>query len=239
MTKKFIFPKIMLALALSFSLSLAAIAPAKADAIDPNQKTVPFCFKITNITTFTEYTILLHDTGRNRADYKKLSNECIAGYRFGSELVAIKNSDVPASGLPEVLSKNAETFFIQGTNLIRLPGVASTDRIFLDKSSPVEAVAENWEISLNGTKLEYKRLEVVYTYKGGVTEAKAFTDQKQRPAASTTVPTANTPVTPNNTSSNPVTITTANDLTWLWFVGVPLVALLAIGAILFARRAKS
>lgn len=222
--------RLLIALIFGLCLTVFGMATAKADAVSPDEKFVDYCVKVNNLSNFSDYTFMARDTIRNKSDYNVINDgACVNSFQYGGEFMAIKKSDVPATGLPENLSPSAGTFLQENSKIVRNKTLPISRRFSMNKNSPVEQISETWEISqLDATKLEVKPVSITYTYKGGVTETKPFTDPKFRPVASGTVPNSNSAAFISNTP----------DWTWVWYAVVPVVALLAIAAMLIFRQPR-
>lgn len=199
-------------------VGLAGVAvpkTAKADVILPGQKSVDYCFSISNLNAFPDYVII---EAHYRGGPEVVNGACKEEYNDFAGLYATKRAGFEATQLPS----NANKEFFAGNSAF-LP--ANTDiypAIRADKDSPVVKIQDVLKIAnITSTGLQLEKTSVIYTYSDGTSEEVPYRDQNSRPD-------------PTRSASG----TIAGISPW-WYLLVPAVALVAVAFIVIRNNRKT
>ncbi len=173
---------------------LVCSSSVSADIVPLGYKYVSYCFEISNIDDFPDYTFIASPVFVN-SEYKVIKkNECVGFYKLCSPRVyAIKNSnfyrlqqDMQMRRTRSNMSEYEKYMksFLQSSNAT--PSnikIYSQDQVFF--LSPLDKIVEVFRIkNLTDSKLELIKSKVIYTYTDGNTEEKAYISQNIRPRPS-------------------------------------------------------
>lgn len=163
----------------------------KADVITPGTSPVDYCFKITNLNQYPEYIFLtlINSPVIDNPDNKILkSGECmdLGGYRVYGEIYAIKRSDINLKN--DILDNQGKQSF-KDFDSKKEKMISGSEKISPIRDLPsgyqVEKVADVFEIAdINDNNFKLNNKSIVYTYKNGESEEKAYIDGQGIPKPS-------------------------------------------------------
>ena len=189
---------------------------ASADVIMPGYKEIDYCFKISNIDNYSEYTFIMYINVPLPTHEIIKQGECVDFYKLSSPRVfAIKSSDFDES---KIDSENEQTYFESNFDLIPSDvEIDATDPV--KKSDCREKVVEVFEVvSLSDDGFEMRKAKTITTFTDGTTE-ETYSDQE----------------TDSKLSEK------SNSSWWIdnfWYWLVPLIALAIIIIIVLSRKCK-
>lgn len=205
---------ILFAFVLIFSVFPQAVS---ADIIPTGYKGVGYCFEISNIENYLDYTFIAYFQEPMGGHKVITKDECVSFYKFSNPTIyAIKNSDFNEADIGSEY-ENEKTYFSSNPNLlssdIEIKSIST-----IPDNDPRNKIVDVLEItSLSENNFALAKSKVVYTYTDGTTEEKTYTNQNTRPEA----------------SRQPI-------LPWwfakLWYIIIPLIAVLIFVAILLIRK---
>lgn len=189
---------------------------AKADVIMPDQKSVGYCYTISNLNDFTDYVVIesFFRLGGPEVIKDGICKEEVK--HNAGNFYAAKRATFDASQLPK--DANNKAFFSGNSN--SLPAKLTISQAYVvDKDSPVEKIQDVLKIvNITSTELQLEKSSVIYTYTDGSTEQLPYQDQATRPAP---------------THTGPVAIAGIN--LW-WYLLVPALALAALAFIVVRKN---
>jgi len=219
-SRKIVEPAISVIFLMWFVLILSAPI-VSADLIVPGQKSVSYCFEISNMADFPDYSFLTSITYQGSYEGANItkrvvikSGECVVLYGiytgYPPEIYAIKTADMSKENID---SQSNPYVIPSGLHMMR--GIYT-----LIDTDPTKSIKDYLEIvSITSDKFEIAKSKVLYTYEDGTTEEKTYTDQNVRPAPS------RAPIIPLSTHE-------------LLYLGVPAAALMIISIILVLRKSR-
>ncbi|MEM1392002.1 MAG: hypothetical protein AAGG00_01640 [Cyanobacteria bacterium P01_H01_bin.150] len=177
---------------LGFLLTLFQPSLARADVITPGESRVSYCFKITNIEKYADYSILAliksENAGLPQSNKFLKSGSCVdlSGYREYAEIYALKKSDINLE--EDIISKQTgdelKNFESKKASLI-----PATKKVYpirrMKEIYQIDKVAKSYEISeINDRYLKFKNHSITYFYKNNKSETKAYSDEDKLPLPS-------------------------------------------------------
>lgn len=155
-----------------------------ADVIVPGKKTITWCYEISNMNDYPNYTFLLH--GQPGVKYKIIEpGECFSFYKFSTvSIYVVKKAEFNEDELKGKNYTETENYFINN------PKVISSDlqlRSYgaVEENYPLEKVVITLNIvSLTENGLDIQKSKITYTYRDGTSEEKIFQVQDVIPEPS-------------------------------------------------------
>jgi len=188
-----------------------------ADIIPVGYKGVGYCFEVSNIEDYQDYTFIAYFQEPMGGHKVIAEDDCVSFYKFSNPTIyAIKNSDFNEEDIGSEY-ENEKSYFNSNLNLlssdIEIKSIST-----IPENDPRNKIIDVLEItSLSENNFALTKSKVVYTYTDTTTEEKTYTDQNVRPEA----------------SRQPI-------LPWwfakLWYIIIPLIAVLIFVAILLIRK---
>ncbi len=212
MKKKIVFSFI----SLLFLLSITSVA--FADVIEPGMKEIKYYYKVSNIDNYPEYIFLAHGTPSPIMEIVNSSE--FSFYKFSTvSIYALKKSDFNENELKNMDDGELENFFKNDPRVIRSDIELQGSYKNVVIANPLDKALVVLEIkSIKENKLEIEKSKVVYAYVDGTLEEEKFKDQNTTPEP----------------SKNSVSFWSDQ----LFYIIIPILAIIAIGLILIARRYK-
>jgi len=211
---------ILFAFVFVFSVFPQAVS---ADVIIPGEKSVSWCYEISNINDYSDYVFVFNPylVGFGHGgdlDVVINKEDCFNFYRVAS-IYAIQKTEFNESEL------NSEFFKENNPKLIK-----SDIDLFgffpVQENDPLQKVVITLNIlSLSENNFDIQKFKVTYTYTDGTSEEKVFQSQETMPEPSKTA----------------ILQMFSLPLSWFaifWYVILPIVAILLISIILLLRRLK-
>ncbi|HLC52423.1 MAG TPA: hypothetical protein VJI98_04225 [Candidatus Nanoarchaeia archaeon] len=196
---------------------LVAPALVSADIIPVGYKGVSYCFEISNIEDYQDYTFIAYFQ-EPMGGHKVISKEdCVSFYKFSNPIIyAIKNSDFNEADIGTEY-EDEKLYFSSNPNLLS-SNFEINSISTIPENDPKNKIVDVLEItSLSENNFVLTKSKVVYTYTDGTTEEITYTNQNTRPEAS------RQPILPRWFAK-------------LWYIIIPLIAVLAFVAILLIRK---
>ncbi|MBI5680877.1 MAG: hypothetical protein HZC47_08295 [Methanobacterium sp.] len=208
----------MLFSCISLLIILSIPSAVFADVIEPGTKQVGLTYKISNIQNYPDYIFLAH--GTPAPEYALLNSSEFSFYKLSTfSIYAIKKSDFNENELKSMDTSEIDNFFKNDPRVIKSKIMLEGSYGTVGMSNPLENATVILEItSLNGNNLEIKKSKVVYAYIDGSTQEESISEQNNLPEPSK-----------NNMSF------------WiypLFFILIPVLAIIAIVLIIIARKYK-
>lgn len=201
-------------IAILFLLSLPSVA--FADIIEPGMKEVKYYYEISNIDNYSEYVFLAHGTPSPSIEIVNSSE--FSFYKYSTvSIYALKKSDFNENEFKNTGDEELENFFKNDPRVIRsnIELYGSYKNVVI--ADPLDKVLVVLEIkSIKENKLEIEKSKVVYAYVDGSKEEEKFKDQNITPEP----------------SKNGVSFWIGQ----LFYIIIPVLAIIAIGLIIIARR---
>ena len=201
-------------IAIVFLLSLPSVA--FADIIEPGMKEVKYYYEISNIDNYSEYVFLAHGTPSTSIEIVNSSE--FSFYKYSTvSIYALKKSDFNENEFKNMGDEELENFFKNDPRVIRsnIELYGSYKNVFI--ADPLDKALVVLEIkSIKENKLEIEKSKVVYAYVDGSKEEEKFKDQNITPEP----------------SKNGVSFWIGQ----LFYIIIPVLAIIAIGLIIIARR---
>ena len=202
-----------------FLIFVFTASMVSADLIVPGTKSISYCFKISNVDEYPDYTFIVYF--RNPVGGYEIieQDECISFYKFSNpKIYAIKTSDFNEKDIGTNDIEEMD-YFENNTKLIPSEiEIHSLSAVSLN--DPVDGIADILEIiSLDEDNLEIKYSKVQYTYFDKSTEELMYQEDDIRPE-------------PQEKSIYPMFF-------WrFWYLILPLLAAVIIGLIVLIRKQK-
>jgi len=205
-------------------LALMFLIPSivSADIIEPGMKEVDYCFQVENIKDYPEY-IFLSYFQEPVGGYKVINQgDCVSFYKFSNPTIyAIKKDDFNENEIGST-DEEEKNYFQNNKNLIA-SGLSIKSIGSVKESDPRQEVIDVYKIdSLDSTSLKISPLKVIYKYTDGTSEEKIYQSQ------------------PNSTET-PQRPEPSKKITWLnmiWYIVLPLTALIIIIILIYRRTKK-
>lgn len=199
-------------------IALVGIPTISADIINPNsgEKTVFFNYEITNMDEYDDYAFILYGIV---IGYQIIEpDESFDFYKFGQPWIyAVKSVDFDESEIGENES-TWKDYFETNPKFIKSDIQLRSIYDIVPKNDPLNSAYIALEIvSLDENQLTIEKSKVIYTYTDGTTEEKSIISQDVLPQ-------------PSKTAVLPYWFES------LWYVWIPLFALIGISLILLLRR---
>ncbi|MEL6459719.1 MAG: hypothetical protein AAFQ91_15930 [Cyanobacteria bacterium J06621_15] len=176
-------------LPLGILLTLSQSSLARADVLTPGTNPVSYCFKITNIDEYRDYSIVVHVKSENSSlnetpkFYK--SGECVnlSSYRNYAEVYAMKNSDINLTEDTE--GSELKNFESKKSKLIPTIRKKIVPIRRMKDVYQIARVAKSFEIDeINDRYLRLRNGSITYFYKNDKSETKAYVEQDKLPLPS-------------------------------------------------------
>jgi hypothetical protein len=215
--------KLLIFLGLTLTFLIPSIV--SADILEPGMKEIDYCFQVENIKDYPEYVFLSYFQEPVGGHKVINQGDCVSFYKFSNPTIyAIKKSDFNENEIGST-DEEEKNYFQNNKNLIA-SGLSIKSVGSVKISDPRQEVIDVYKIeSLDSTSLKIIPLKVIYKYTDGTSEEKIYPSQP----SSTETPKRPEP-------SNKTSI-----LRWfsiIWYLILPLIALIIIIAILIYRRTK-
>lgn len=189
---------------------------AFADVIEPGMKEIKYYYEVSNIDNYPDYVFLAH--GNPSPIVEIVNSSEFSFYKFSTvSIYAIKKSDFNENELKNMDEEELENFFKNDPRVIRsdIELQGSYKNVII--ADPLDKALVVLEVkSIKENKLEIKKSKVVYEYVDGTKEEEKFIDQNTTPEPSK-----------NSVWSDQV-----------FYIIIPILAIIVIGVILIARRYK-
>ncbi len=176
--------------ALIFLLLLILILPfGLADMLPIGQKYANYCFQISNVNEFNNYTIIAYI--KNYAGYSLAEeireDSCVGFYKFSEPTIyASKESDYYELDLTlngQLTEEEEKLYFNSNSSLLKSD--MKFHNFLVAKNDPLEKIVDVLEIvNISEEEFLLKKLKVIYTYSDGATEEKFYTNQSKMPPRS-------------------------------------------------------
>jgi hypothetical protein len=217
MKKLFIF----LGLALTFLIP----SIVSADILEPGMKEIDYCFQVENIKDYSEYVFLSYFQEPVGGHKVINQGDCVSFYKFSNPTIyAIKKGDFNENEIGS--TDEQEKNYFQNNKKLIASGLSIKSIGSVKENDPRQKVVDVYKIeSLDSTSLKIIPLKVIYTYTDGTSEEKIYQSQPN----STETPKRPEP---SKKTSLPYWFSI------IWYIVLPLVALVIIIAILIYRRTK-
>ncbi|MGB3638092.1 MAG: hypothetical protein WBA39_11040 [Rivularia sp. (in: cyanobacteria)] len=177
---------------LGILLTLFEPSLARADVITPGMSSVSYCFKISNIDKYPNYSIvaLIKSENPSLGQSNKLlkSEDCVdlSGYREYAEVYALKKSDINLT--EDIISKQTgdELKDFESKKAKLIPATKKIVPIRRMKDIyQIARVAQAYEIAdINDRYLSLRNSSITYIYKNNKSETKAYLDEETTPLPS-------------------------------------------------------
>jgi len=198
-------------------IALVGIPTISADIITPNsgEKTVFFNYEIVNMDEYDDYVFILY--GRIIGYHIIEPDESFNFYKFGEPWIyAVKSVDFDESEIEN--ESTWKDYFESNPKFIKSDITLHSIYDIVPKNNPLISAYIALEIvSLDENQLTIEKSKVTYTYTDGTTEEKPIISQDVLPQ-------------PSKTALLPYWFES------LWYVWIPLFALIGISLILFLRK---
>ena len=198
-------------------IALVGIPTISADIIVPNsENTVFFNYEIVNMNEYDDYVFILF--GLIIGYHIIEPDESFDFYKFGQTWIyAVKSVDFDESEIGENES-TLKDYFESNPKFIKSDIQLHSKYVIVAKNDPLISACIALEIvSLDENQLTIEKSKVIYTYTDGTTEEKSIISQDVLPQ-------------PSKTAVLPYWFES------LWYVWIPLFALIGISLILLLRR---
>ncbi len=212
-------------LILLFALALLLALPAAfADVLFPGEKSVGYCFEISNIGEYPGYAFVASFYGANGGYNVAEEGECVGFYKFDRATVyAIKKEkfdEIDFTDVEKLEKIKEEGYFEKNKDFVPSGIEIHHGQSTVAETDPLEKTVDVLEIvSLSETGFNLKKSKVIYAYLGGFVEEKVYTSQDERPPRS-------------------LGAILPAWFTAFWVITFPITALIIIGLILLYRRRK-
>ncbi|MCZ3364296.1 MULTISPECIES: hypothetical protein [Methanobacterium] len=185
-----------------------------ADVIEPGMKEVKLYYTISNINKYPDYIFLIH--GTPSPSYEIINSSEFSFYKLSTvSIYAIKKSNFNETEL----SSNAHfyNYFKNNPDIIRSNIKLDGSYKQVNINDPLEKACVLLDInSINGSTMEINKSKIIFTYTDGTSQEKIFKDQNITPE-------------PSNKS---------NLALELWYIVIPVLAIIAIVIIIISRKFK-
>lgn len=202
-------------------LALAGAPAARADAIPPGKKGVEYCFEVANLDAYPDYVFLAYFGQPVGGHVVIAPGQCVHFYKFSRPaLYAAARAGFDTAAIPG--DRAAERAYFADTAGLIPSDVTIQPVSLVDQDDPVSAVVDVLRVTaLDGRALAIEKAAVRYTFVDGTTEELPYQTQDARPA-----PTGHVALPASG----------ARAFWWVWYVALPVAALLGLGAIFLRRR---
>jgi hypothetical protein len=179
-------------LCIAFFLSFfILVSQVSADIIMPGEKTISYCFEISNVNEFPSYYFITgYDFTKPAAGYviPEIIEQggCYHFYKYARPTIyAIKDAELNRSLFKDgILLYEYNDVFYNITNLIP-SGITLQYRSTFPENNPLKGMVDILTITtVNDEQLTIMKDNVIYTYVDGSTEMKRYSDQDIRPEPS-------------------------------------------------------
>lgn len=211
-------------LVIFLGLTLTFLIPSivSADILEPGMKEIDYCFQVENIKDYPEYVFLSYFQEPVGGHKVINQGDCVSFYKFSNPTIyAIKKSDFNENEIGS--SDEEEKNYFQNNKKLIASGLSIKSIGSVKVSDPRQKIVDVYKIeSLDSASLKISPLKVIYTYTDGTSEEKIYQSQ------------------PNNTET-PQRPESSKKISWLsmiWYIVLPLVALVIIITIIIYRRTK-
>jgi len=211
--------KLMLLFAVICSFVFLNANTVLADLIVPGTKSIDFCYTISNINDYPNYVFLLH--GIPSPSYEIIdSGQCFSFYKLSmTSLYAIQKTNFNEQELKGGNYTDIRNYFENDPRVIH-SNIQLNSYGAVPENDPLNKVVTVLKIvSLNENNLVIQKSKIIYTYTDGTSEEKTFQSQDVVPE-------------PSRKAILPWWFTE------LWYIVLPVIALIAIISILLLRRSR-
>lgn len=215
--------KLFIFLGLALILLIPSIV--SADILEPGMKEVDYCFQLENIKNYPEYVFLSYFQEPVGGHKVINQGDCVSFYKFSNPTIyAIKRSNFNENEIGS--TDEEEKNYFQNNKELIASGLNIKSIGSVKENDPRQEVIDVYKIdSLDSTSLKISPLKVIYKYTDGTSEEKIYQSQPNSTA---------TPQRPESSRKTSLPY-------WfsiIWYIALPLVALIIIIAILISRRKK-
>lgn len=205
--------KLVVSIISIFILSVT-LPVAFADIIEPGMKEVKFHYTISNIDKYPDYVFLIH--GTPSPTYEIINSSEFSFYKLSTVSVyAIKKTNFNETELSG--SANFDSYFKNNPDIIKSNIKLDGSYKQVNINDPLEKAHVILDItSINGSTMEINKSKVIFTYTDGTSQEERFKNQNTTPE-------------PSNKS---------NLALELWYIVIPILAIIAIVIIIISRKFK-
>lgn len=185
-----------------------------ADVIEPGMKEVKFYYTISNIDKYPDYVFLIHGTPSPTCEI--INSREFSFYKLSTvSIYAIKKSNFNGTELSG--NANFDNYFKSNPDIIKSNIKLDGSYKQVNINDPLEKAHVILDItSINGSKMEINKSKIVFTYTDGTSQEETFKNQNTTPE-------------PSNKS---------NLALELWYIVIPVLAIIAIVIIIISRKFK-
>ncbi|MCX6811470.1 MAG: hypothetical protein NT039_02140 [Candidatus Berkelbacteria bacterium] len=208
-------------------LALTFLVPSivSADILEPGMKEIDYCFQVENIKDYSEYVFLSYFQEPVGGHKVINQGDCVSFYKFSNPTIyAIKKGDFNENEIGS--TDEQEKNYFQNNKKLIASGLSIKSIGSVKENDPRQKVVDVYKIeSLDSALLKIFPLKVIYTYTDGTSEEKIYQSQP------------NSTETPKRPEPSKKTFLPY----WfsiIWYIVLPLIALIIIIAILIYRRTK-
>lgn len=185
-----------------------------ADVIEPGMKEIKFYYTVSNIDKYPDYVFLIH--GTPSPAYEIINSSEFSFYKLSTvSIYAIKKSSFNEIELSS--NTNLDNYFKNNPDIIKSNVELDGSYKQVSINDPLEKAHVILDItSINGSKVEINKSKVIFTYTDSTSQEETFKNQNRTPE-------------PSNKS---------NLALELWYLVIPVLAVIAIAIIIISRKFK-